>query len=205
MEIYRISDTGTALKFSEGVVAVNFPESPAGNRKVPVPDVILTTYSVPVKDWETVFTAQEEGQKVFSGAGEFEKNGLFARGYSSSTMVQGNELQTTSWCIEGDGVRVSVLGDLDEKKDAQHVASEVGDADVLILLCNSTKDRRLDAASIAGVAASLQVRLTVLIGTDEDLKKKIAKELGGADEVTGQCAVKKKDLLEGQSRVVVLD
>ena len=198
MEIYQTADTGIALKFSEGVVAVNPPEKSKG----PTPSIVLSTYPVPVGGWMNTFETNDE-QHLFQSAGEYEKENIYIRGLNAETVLQGIPVQTTTWCVEAEGIRVVVLGDIADQKDATHIASEVGDIDVLIAFCVTTKDKRIDAAGITGVAATTQAQRIVPIGDNETLKKKIGKEMGDTDETSGKYVLKKKELLEGKTKVVL--
>ena len=198
MEIYQTAAVGVALKFSEGVVAVNPPEKSKG----PTPGIILFTYPVPVGGWMSTLTPSNE-QHLFQNAGEYEKEGIYIRGLNAETLLQEIPVQTTTWCIEAEGIRVLVLGDIADQKEATHIASEVGDSDVLIAFCMTTKDKRIDAAGITSVAATTQAQRIVPIGDNETLKKKIGKEMGDTEEATSKYVLKKKELLEGKAKVIL--
>ena len=202
MEIQQTAATGVALKFSENSIAVNPPEKRKGGG-VP-PAVLLTTYPVPVGGWMNAFET-DEGQHLFCGAGEYEKEHVYIRGFGTETTLQGMRVQTTSWCIDAEGVRVVLLGDVEGQKEVLQAISDVGDIDVLIPFCVVTKDKRLDAAGIAGIAASMQAKRIVPIGDDDALKKKITKEIGDTDTVVGKYVLKKKELLEGKTRVILFE
>ena len=192
MEVYQTADTGTTLKFSDGVIAVNPPEK---GKKSLTPTVIVYTYPVPVGHWSGPFVP-EEGQKIFTGAGEYEKDNLLIRGYGAKTEVRKNAIQTTSWYIKGDDIRVFVLGDVRAKKDVQPTVSEIDEVDVLIFICVDTNETRLSAADVVSIAASLQAKKVVLIGNDERMKKSITKEVGEEESAAGKYVLKKKDLAE---------
>lgn len=199
MEIHQTAPTGVALKFSEGIVAVNPPD----NKKGPMPAIILSTYPVPVGGWMSAFATEGEEQVHFHTAGEYEKNNIYIRGFGTETTVQGMRVQTTSWCIDAEGMRIVILGDIAERKEAMQVVSEVNDIDVLIAFCGTTKDKRLDATGIAGIAAEAQAQRIVPIGDNDTLKKKLAKEFGATEEITGKYVLKKKTLLEGKASVIL--
>lgn len=199
MEIHQTATTGVALKFSEGVVAVNPPEKSRG----PTPNVILSTYPVPVGDWTHAVQTDNEEQCLFQNAGEYEKENIYIRGFGTETVVQDMPVQTTTWCIDAEGIRVLVLGDVVGQKEATQAMSDVGDIDVLVAFSLTTKDKRIDAVGIAGIAAATQAQRIVPVGNNETLKKRLAKEMGDSEEVSGKYTLKKKELLEGKAKVIL--
>ena len=199
MEIHQTATTGVALKFSEGVVAINPPEKSRGQP----PTTILSTYPVPVGDWTHVLQADSREQCLFQNAGEYEKENIYIKGFGTETTVQGMRVQTTTWCIDAEGIRVLVLGDVAGQKEVTQAVSEVGDIDMLVAFSPTTKEKRIDAVGIAGIAVSTQAQRIVPIGNDDALKKKLAKEMGNSEEATGKYTLKKKDLLEGNAKVIL--
>ena len=201
MEIHQTGATGVTVRCAEGVVGINPIEK---IKKALVPNVILHTYAVPVAGWSETFEA-EEGQKVFLGAGEYEKNTLHIQGFSAETETLGQTVQTTTWYLEGDGVKVLVLGDNKNKEDLKNTVADVGVADILVPLCPETKEKRISAADIVSIAAALEAKRIIPIGDNESMKKKIAKEAGDMEEVTGKYTIKKRDLGEDRVKVIILE
>lgn len=201
MEIHAIAENGIALKFTRGIVAINPPEK---GGKTLTPAVILNTYAVPVPGWSVLFK-EKEGQKVFLGGGEYEKDGIYIHGFSSETTSGKKTLQTTTWHVQNDDIRILILGDIAEKKDLQQVLTEVSDIDILVIFCPETKEKRLSPDAVVSMTASLQTRRMILIGANKDLKKKIRKEVGNSEEATGKYTIKKKDLLETTTKVILLE
>ena len=199
MDIYHTPPNSLSLKFSEGIVAVNPGDK---ERKVLTPTVIVHTYPVPVPGWPSIYTPNGE-QRVFTGAGEYEKSGLLIQGYSTETKEDGKPIQTTSWCISGENLRVVILGTLAERSDAKHLLASIGYADILIPLCVTTKEKRLDNEAVAGIAASLHAQRIIPVGNDESLKNGIAKEMGTAEEISEKYSCKKKDFSDLQTKVIL--
>jgi len=198
MEIHKISENSIGLKFSEGVVVVN----PQGKGKKSLnPSVMLTTYSTPIAGC-SFETKLEEGQKIFTGAGEYEKDNLIIQGYSFGIEVNGSNVLTNSWNVKGEGINVSILGDVSEKKEIQSFIADTAVSDVLIVFSNEKS--KLDASKLTSIAASLQVRYIVPIGKGGKLIENIAKEVGNSEEVTGKFVFKKKDLQEGKVKAVII-
>ena len=199
MEIHQTATTGVALKFSEGVVAINPPEKSKGM----LPNVVLSTHPVPVGDWTHQTEADNREQCLFQNAGEYEKENIYIKGFGTETTVQSVSVQTTTWCIDAEGIRVLVLGDVVGQKEAVHAVSDVSDIDVLITFSLVTKDKRIDAVGIMGLAATLQAQRIIPIGNNETLKKKLAKEMGDSENITGKYTLKKKELLEGKTKIIL--
>ena len=195
-----MATTGITLKFSEGVIAIN--SSSESNKKAPAPTVVLCTYPVPIDSWQKDQKVGSE-QRLLNGPGEYEKDGLYIRGIGTETLLQGEKMQTTSWCVDAEGIRVLIMGDVSDRKDIQQALSDVGDIDVLIAFCIKTEDKRLDAVAITAISAATQTRRIMPVGNDEVLKSKIAKELGNTEESVGKYVLKRKDLQEDQSKVIL--
>ena len=204
MELYQTAITGgVGLKFSEdSVVAINAPFDRKGGMLSP--GVMLCTYPVVVDGW-CEFDKVAGETVVLTGPGEYEKSGMYIQGVGSAVVLQGKEMQTTSWFVDADGVRVLVLGDVHDKSIVQKSISEFGNVDVLIPFCRANSDGgQLNAVEIVAVAAELQVQRIVPIGDAMVLKKKIAKELGDSEElIGGKYVLKKRELLEGTAKVVL--
>lgn len=199
MEIYQTAATSIALKFSDNSIAVNPPKKIG---KASLSTVILRTYPVSLDGWESIEAGEE--QQMFYGPGEYEKNKVHIRGVGTETVLWEKKMQTTSWCVDAEGIRVLVMGDVHDQKDILRAISDLGDIDVLIPFCMKTKDKRLDAVAIAGVAATTQAQRIIPIGDDDTLKNKIGKELGDdTEDSVGKYVLKKKDLLEGRAKVVL--
>ena len=199
MDIHKTAETGVTLKFSSGAVAVN---PPVDGKKSSRADVFLTTYPVPIPGWSAAYDEIPE-RKVFTGAGEYEKNGVLIHGYGTETVMRGKGIRTTSWRVTGDGITVLVLGDISDKKDADHIIAENTDTDVLVILCADTEEKRPSAADMAGIAVSLQAGAVVLIGGDAARKKDIAKNIGTTEEVTDRFVLKRKDVSDTNIRAIL--
>ena len=199
MEIHQTSATGVALKFSEAVITVNSSGKGRGTLRS---TAVLCTYPVPVEGW-LKDTDLNGDQHVFYGSGEYEKDSLYIRSVDTETVLRKKKRRTTTWCVDAEGIRILVLGDVNDQKDLLRAIADFGDVDVLISFCLKTEDARLNAAAVAGISASIQAQRIVPIGDDEVFKGRVAKELGNTEEVTGKYVLRKKDLLEGALKVIL--
>lgn len=200
MDISLISSTGLFLRFPEGGVAVN----PGESKRADAAKLILNTLPIPVSGWPGVFSPRAEGQHVFSGAGEFECNGLQVRGYGCAATVDGTDLQTTSWVIHGDGMRVLVLGAVTDAVALQHALAEVDAVDVLVVFCPAS-GAHLSAGDLSGLVAAKQVSTVVLTGDDTGMLEKTGKELGNLTKSAGKHSIKKKDIAGEGVQAVLLE
>ncbi|MDE0243447.1 MAG: hypothetical protein OYG31_01905 [Candidatus Kaiserbacteria bacterium] len=200
MDMHVTSPTGLFLRFPEGGVGIN----PGDDKRADTASLLLNTFPVPVSGWSGVFVSNKEGQQVFSGAGEFECNGLQVHGYGSETTVDSAPVQTTSWLINGDGMRVLVLGAISDGSSAQQALAGVDAVDVLVVFCPASGGH-LKAGDITDLVAAKQAVKVVLTGDDSDLLKNMGKELGDPIHVAGKHSIKKKDIAGEGAQVIILE
>lgn len=194
MEIHYQSPRSIACKFSSLIISVNKPSKIKSGL---TPNVFLRTFPIRVGSWwEEKGGAVEEDQKVFAGAGEYEKDGVHIRGYSDAITYDGADLQAASYLIDAEDIRILVCAPLSSKAQLKALVAAVDRADVLVVFCDEEKELQLTATEVAGAAASLGVRRLVMVGDNEKLQKKIASEIGSSEPATTKCVIKKKQLAE---------
>ena len=197
MEIHKISDTGVALKDSSTVVGINTPEK---LKKSLTPNILLETFSVPIGNWAP-YINPEEDQIRFSGAGEYERNGIIIQGFSSLINIGKQDLQATLWNMVIDEVNVVWTDGIQEKDNVIHALNEIGDIDVLIVAC--TKDAEASPKNIQQYVAQSSPSFVVLVGDDKKLIEGVSKEIGEADRVDEKVSIKKKSCT-GTTKLIVL-
>ena len=199
MDIQTTSPTGLFLRFPEGGVGVNIGD----DKRVSTASLLLNTLPIPVAGWSGVFASSRDDQHIFSGSGEFECNGLQIHGYGSETTIDGTPMQTTSWLIHGDGMRVLVLGAMSDGSSAQQALAEVDAVDVLVVFCPASGDH-LKAGDITELVAAKRAVKIVLTGDDSDTLEKMGKELGDSTSVAGKYSIRKKDIAGEEVQVIIL-
>lgn len=199
MDIYKITNTGIIFKFAKSIVAINPPKK---QKKNLFPSTILNTFSTQIPEWTEVNTA-EENQKIFNGAGEYEREGIFIQGISNNVEIQKQNMYSTSWIIVGDNIRIFVLGLIENKTKIQNLINEVSAAEILVIPV--MKDMQLKPFDIGGVVAQLQIKRLVIIGNDESTKKEIGREVGNINTFTDKYSIKKKDLSEKETKTIFLN
>ena len=194
-----LSPTGLLVRFPEGIAAIN----PGDDRRADRAALILNSLPTDVSGWNGRFSVSGEGQHVFFSAGEYECNGLTARGYGCETVIDDTPMQTTSWLLHGDGVTVLVLGAVSDGDRVQKMLSDVDAVDVLVIFC-PVSGAHLAARDIADCAASKQASKIMLVGDDADTLQRAGKEIGDPTRVEGRYTVKKKELGSEGSEVIIL-
>ena len=194
-----LSPTGLLVRFAEGAVALNS----GGESQAQRARLALNSFPVSVSGWSGHSAAAGDGQRVFSGAGEYECHGLRVRGYGCETDIDGTSLQTTSWLIHGDGIDTLVLGGVVDGQQARRSIGEVDTADLLVVFC-PVSGVHLEAQDITALAAEKSAAKIVLLGDDTDTLREAGDELGDPVRIEGRYVVKKKDLAGEAPRVILL-
>ncbi len=132
-----------------------------------------------------------DDQKIFDGAGEYEVN---------DTMLRGVRLNgTTSYAIEGNGLRLVQLSEIEIKLNDKQV-EQLTPIDILLIPAAEGKSE-----TITAMISTLEPRIIVPVGADEAMIKKIAAELGVTAEKTAKFKISHKDLPEDSHRLIVIE
>lgn len=138
---------------------------------------------------------------VVSGPGEYEVNGIFAKGFASQGGYDGEEFLNTIYSLSMDNLQVVNLGILKDEKLTDEALEAIEEVDILVI--GLTPDT-LSPESVYKLAVSLEPKLILPIG-DEALVKQFVKEAGGEKpEVVDKLTLKKKDLEGKQNNIVLL-
>ena len=150
---------------------------------------------------------------LIDGPGEYEISDIFIQGISAfHDNSQGKERgKTTIYTIETEGIRICHLGDLGQTELTADQLSGLGDVDVLMIPVGGIYT--IDGTQAAKIISQVEPRILIpmhykipglkleLEGIDKFLKTM------GLESVDKQnkLIIKKKDLPEGEARVVVLE
>lgn len=138
---------------------------------------------------------------VVSGPGEYEVNGIFAKGFASLGGYDGEEFLNTIYALSMDNLQVVNLGVLKDEKLSDEALEAIEEVDILII--GLTKDT-LSPEGVYKLAVSLEPKLILPVG-DEVLVKQFLKEAGGEKpETLEKLTLKKKDLEGKQNSIVIL-
>ena len=197
MEIAQQGKRGALFSFKAGSIALN------PSKKISKAIAVVTTYPVIIAGWE-IEREIAEHQQLFSGAGEYEKEGIVLWGIGSETERQGQVIQTTSWSISAEDLRILTLGDIATVKELTHIATEVGEVDIVVLCAPADKEKRPGVTEYISAVAKLQAKKLILIGDDTKMKTALAKEVGTHESVSGKYTVKKKGLETASLSAIIL-
>lgn len=173
-------------------------------------ELVLVTHSHP--DHANT-SAIAGGPRLIAGPGEYEAHGISVTGIPTFHDAERGRKRglNTAYRVEADGLAVVHLGDFGEASLREETAEAIGDVDVLLVPVGGTYTVGADAA--ARIVGQIEPKLVIpmhyrlpglrvkLAAVEEFLKAAGAT----AAERLGKLAVKKKDLAEGQTRVVVLE
>ncbi len=144
---------------------------------------------------------------VIDGPGEYEVKGVRIAGVKSfHDEKEGEELGgNTIYILEFEGVKICHMGDFGEEKLKPETKEAIDGVDILFVPIAGPANNPQKAAKIA---AQLGAKIVIPAHYHEDAKalKKFLDEAGGCDvKPTDKLTIKKKDLAEKKSEVVVLN
>lgn len=141
---------------------------------------------------------------VIKSAGEYEIAGVFINGFSEKITRDGNEYMTNSYVFNFDGIRVVYLGQIQDQLKPEH-KEIIDEVDVLFVPVGGDGES-LNAYDAAKLATGLEPKIIIPIDHNEKtlpifMKEMGAEGVGAIDKLT----IKKKDILEKQGEVVLLE
>lgn len=140
---------------------------------------------------------------VVSGPGEYEVGEVTARGYGVETMVGGTKKFTTIYHVTLEGINIVFLGAISNENIDPQILGELGDIDILFVPIGGGDV--LDVPAASKLATKLEAHCIIPMGYSDTALKAFLKE-GGVEggKAVEKLTVKKKDLLEMESEIVVL-
>lgn len=150
---------------------------------------------------EMAFGAKEPF--VVQGPGEYEVGDVTARGYGTQTTYEGVARFNTIYQVSLEGINLVFLGALGSEAIDPKILGELGDIDILFVPIGGGDV--LDVPAASKLATKLEARCIVPMHyTDVALKAFFKEE--GIDPIkpVEKLTIKKKDLAEMESEVVVL-
>lgn len=195
------------LQVGDLIVAIN-PVSKEGKGKTSKYGADITLITTNHPDYNGA-EQTEMGSKtpfVVRGAGEYEVQNIFIKGFSTETKLsegkKENTYQNTSYVFVIDGIRVTFLGALSSMLRPEH-KEIIDETDVLFVPVGSD-EFLLNSYDAHKLAVSLEPKLIIPIDYDEQSLPIFLKE-AGAEKVdpVEKLTIKKKDI-EGKLGEVVL-
>jgi len=144
---------------------------------------------------------------VISGPGEYEVNGLIAKGFISNTEHGGKERKNTIYSVTIDSMNVVYLGAISDKDVSNEVKEELADVDILFVPIGGEGVLSPSDAHRIAIKREPKVIIPIHFGNvgDKDALKNFLKE-GGNDGVkpVDKLTIKAKDIAGKVGEVVVL-
>lgn len=206
------------LQVGDLTIAIN-PVSKDGKGKVTKYGADITLITTNHPDYNGA-EQTEMGSKtpfVIRGAGEYEVQNIFIKGFSTVTKLPGGnpsssqatkgqgkekEYQNTSYVFMIDGIRVTFLGALSEMLKPEH--KEIIDETDVLFIPVGRDEFLLNAYDAYKLAVSLEPKLIIPMDYDEQSLPIFLKEVGNEKgEPVEKLTIKKKDI-EGKLGEVVL-
>ena len=150
---------------------------------------------------EMAFGAKEPF--VVQGSGEYEVGDVTARGYGVETTYEGVSRFNTIYQVSLEGINLVFLGAIGDEVIDPKILGELGDIDILFVPIGGGDV--LDVPAASKLATKLEARCIIPMHyTDTALKAFFKEE--GIDPIkpVEKLTIKKKDLAEMESEVVVL-
>jgi L-ascorbate metabolism protein UlaG (beta-lactamase superfamily) len=195
------------LQVGDLTIAVN-PVSKDGKGKIAKYGADITLITTNHPDYNGADQTEHGGKVPFviKGAGEYEVNDIFFKGFSTVTKLKEGktekEFQNTSYVFTFDGIRITFLGALSEILKPEH-KSIIDETDVLFIPVGSD-EFLLNPYDAQKLAVSLEAKLVIPMDYDEQSLPVFLKEAGSEKvEPVEKLTIKKKDI-EGKLCEVVL-
>lgn len=195
------------LQVGDLTIAVN-PISKEGKGKIAKYGADITLITTNHPDYNGAEQTEHGGKTPFviRGAGEYEVNDIFIKGFSTVTKLQDGKkevsFQNTSYVFVLDGIRVTFLGALSMMLQPEH--KEVIDETDVLFIPVGDDAFLLNPYDAHKLAVSLEPKLIIPMDYDEKSLPIFLKEAGSEKaEPVEKLTIKKKDI-DGKLGEVVL-
>ncbi len=140
---------------------------------------------------------------IVQGPGEYEVGEVTARGYGVPTMVGGVQKWNTIYQVSLEGINMVFLGALGNENIDPQVLGSLDDIDILFVPIGGGDV--LDVPAASKLATKLEARCIIPMHyTDAALKAFLKEEGSETAKPQEKLTIKKKDLLEMESEIVIL-
>ncbi len=195
------------VKIQQGdlVISVNPPSKESsfyGNGKFGA-DIVLV--STPHKDFNGINEASfgDRVPFVVSGPGEYEIKGVEITGAYSETVLDGKSFANTSYRINVEGITVVILGPMSKDSFSSAVKEAIGETHILILPLSGGEDFGVPEAE--KIVVSLEPSIIIPVDYKEQALSSFIKSSGSPSQKMEKLTVKKKDVLEKNGSIIVLE
>jgi L-ascorbate metabolism protein UlaG (beta-lactamase superfamily) len=170
-------------------------------------NIVLISANHPDLNGAEIASRNDKGAFVIKGPGEYEVDGMFIRGFKTSTTFGGQEKINTIYTLTVDGINVAYLGAINHSEIEPEIKEELGQADILFVPIGG--DGVLDASEAYKMAVKREPSIIIPIHYGEVGDKNALKEFlkeGGQESIKpiDKLTLKKKDLEGKEGEIVVL-
>ncbi len=166
-------------------------------------DVVFTTLNHPDFNGSEEMAFGSKQPFVVDGPGEYEVGEVTARGFGVETMYEGVKRYNTIYQVNLEGINMIFLGALGSEVIEPKILGEFGEIDILFVPIGGGDV--LDVPAASKLATKLEARCVIPMHYDDVALGAFLKEEGVAPEKPlEKLTIKKKDLLEMQGSVVVI-
>lgn len=169
--------------------------------------VLITSNSSDFNGVENISSKNKE-PFIISGPGEYEIQGIFIKGASSTTQYEGKKKINTVYSLTLEGMNLVFLGALESTELNDRVKNILGEVDVLFLPIGN--EGTLNSADANKIAAKLGAKIIIPMHYGEvgekDALNKFLKESGSEKiKPIEKLTLKKKDLgVDGAGEIIIL-
>lgn len=198
LESFKVQFGDTVLAFNPVSKKSKLPSSSFSA------DIALVSVDHPdMNGVETVSRGDKE-PFVIKGPGEYEFAEVYVRGFASESVYGGEEKINTVYVVTLEEMRLCFLGALSNPQLSSETLEEIGDIDILFIPVG--EDSVLTPAQASKMVVSLEPHLVIPMHYTKESLKAFLKEEGESDvKPVDKLTIKKKDVLEKEGDVVVLE
>ncbi len=172
-------------------------------------DICLVTTNLPICIGSDQVEHSGKVPFIISGPGEYEAKGISFRGIQSKFLDNGEEKINTIYTFLFDGIKVCVIGAVNEKLEAD-ARDAISSCDVLFVpVLENSKDggyKYLSAKDSVTVSNNLDAKIIIPIGYDDKTLPIFLKESGAVGTMPiEKLTIKKKDLVGKEGVVITLE
>jgi L-ascorbate metabolism protein UlaG (beta-lactamase superfamily) len=197
---------GQCFKVSFGDTTIAFDPISKKSKLSPVKfgaDIAFISLKHPDMNGVEEVTYGTKEPVVVNGPGEYEVGEVTARGYGVETTYEDEKRYNTIYQVTLEGINMVFLGALGTEAIDPQILGELGDIDILFIPIGGGDV--LDVPAASKLATKLEARCIIPMHyTDAALKAFLKEEGVDNGKPLEKLTVKKKDLLEMESDIVVL-
>lgn len=166
-------------------------------------DIVIS--SVPHKDYNGIGEASYGDRVPFSvtGPGEYEVKDVEIIGAYTETTLDGEKFANTIYRMNIEGIIVVVTGPLSKDSFSSSLKEQIGTAHILILPLSGGEGYGL--AEAEKIVVALEPSIIIPVDYSESVLASFIKSSGSPVEKLDKLTVKKKEVLEKNGVIVVLD